>query len=88
MKTDNILITALILTILISCYKVDNLTKDIEVLTYENDLYKKRYIDQSEKLLNHILINLKLNDITDTYRSSRNKKLKDKELIKLMQNVN
>jgi hypothetical protein len=88
MKTDNILLTALILVFIMGCFKVSVLNTELNNLETERDLIRGRYDEQSEKLLTHIIINQRLNDITDKYQSSRNEKRKNKELLNLMQKVN
>jgi hypothetical protein len=46
------------------------------------------YMDQSENLLIHDLINIRQNDIIDKFQSSRNEKLQDDELSELMSKLN
>lgn len=53
-------------------------------LTQEKSKADSLYMWQSEKLLKHVLISLELNEIVDKFQSSRNEKLKNKELINKM----
>ena len=53
-------------------------------LTQEKNKVDSLYMWQSERLLNYTIISMKLNNIVDKFQSSRNEKLKNKELINKM----
>ena len=67
----------------------------LEKVVVKSEHYKQKsktsdslFVNQSETLLTHVLINTRQNDIIDMFQSSRNAKLKDKELMDLQSKLN
>lgn len=79
---------ALFLVCIVHFVKINELKTELKESIKKNIESNKECIIHSEKLLKHDLINIELNNITDQFQSSRNEKLRNKELINLMSNLN
>jgi len=88
MKTTTLGMVLFFLTTVIYFSKTRDLKQELAAVMNEKQLNDSLCMRHSEKLLNHVLINLQLNAICDKYQSSRNEKRKNKELLNLMRVVN
>jgi len=88
MKATTLGMVLFFLTTVMYFAKARDLKQELAVLRHEKQLNDTICMRHSEKLLNHVLINLQLNAICDKFQSSRNEKRKNKELLNLMRKVN
>jgi len=79
----NIIIALLSITVYILTINLVNSQVDLRASNELNEDLSTICKKTHEKCLKYILISLKQNDIIDRFQSSRNAKLKNKELIKL-----
>ena len=65
-----------------------NQSNDMQVLDNENKVLKSALKWKTERLKKYLEIDIKQSEIIDRFQSSRNAKLRDKELMELQTNLN
>ena len=81
-------IALLFIVIIIMHVRLLNQSNDMQVLDNENKVLKSALKWKTERLKKYLEIDIKQSEIIDRFQSSRNAKLRDKELMELQTNLN